>query len=64
VTDPDGNPSDITPVNNPRADNDADSMSEVTPLTVPVGTSVLDGDTDPEGTSLTAGLVAGPVTAP
>jgi VCBS repeat-containing protein len=65
VTDPDGNPSNVatrsitvTAVNDPPvADNDAYSTNEDVPLTVSAAMGVLDGDTDPEGTTLTAVLV-------
>ena len=48
----------VTAVNDPPvADNDRYATNEDTPLTVAAATGVLDGDTDVEGTTLTAVLV-------
>ena len=54
----------ITPVNDPPvADDDAYGVNEGATLSVPAATGVLFGDTDPEGTALTAVLDAGPTHA-
>jgi VCBS repeat-containing protein len=54
----------INPLNDaPTADNDAYSVNEGGTLTVPAATGVLNGDIDPEGTTLTAVLNAGPAHA-
>ncbi|QDS96627.1 hypothetical protein FF011L_54390 [Roseimaritima multifibrata] len=54
----------ITAVNDaPVAQNDAYSVAEGGSLTIPVGTGVLNNDSDAEGDTLTASLVSGPANA-